>query len=222
MVAEVLKVSSELFLGFMRSQASPASQEAVWQRSEELRQLNVNCRWSSIVVDERSPKETTPVDPYGRNRSPTDIVRAGERAPNAPGLVMLPTAEGAGTAQQTTSLFDIFKVSRHTVLIFSDETDKDERIVAVLKAYPAELLQIVFIHAEAAGGASASDAAHLSVLDRDGHAHAGYHVQKSNLTVIIVRPDGVVGGIIFSGGGAKRYFDGVFSAMGKPQVRGSL
>ena len=222
MVAEVLKLSSELFLSFMKSQASPASQEAVWQRSEELRQLNVNCRWSSIVVDERSPKETTPVDPYGRNRSPTDIVRAGERAPNAPGLVTLPTTEGAGTTQRTTSLFDIFKVSRHTVLVFSDGTDKDERIVAVLKAYPAELLQIVLIHAGAANGVSASNAAYLSVFDRDGHAHAGYQVQRGSFTVIIVRPDGVVGGIVYSGGGAKRYFDVVFSAMGKLQIRGAL
>ena len=223
MVAEVLKASSELFINFTKAQAIGASHEVAWKRSEELHQLDVHCRWSSIVIDERSPKETIPVDPYGLKHLPTDIVRAGDRAPNAPGLVILSAAKEAGIPLQTTSLFDVFKVSHHTVLIFSDESDKAERVTAALKMYPAELLQVVFIHATAAGtDSSPSDTAYLGVLDRDGHAHEGYQVQTGRFTLVIVRPDGIVGGIVFGGGGVRRYFDCVFSALRDPKIRGLL
>lgn len=221
-VAEVLRLSSELFINFLRSQATPASQAEVWRRGDELRQLDVHCRWSSIVVDERSPKETSPVDPYGRRHLSTDIVRAGERAPDAPGLVVLSAGEGAGETQRTTtSLFDIFGIAHHTVLIFSDGTDKDGRVMAVLKAYPAELLRVVVIHAETAGAAFTSPVAHMRLLDRDGHAHEEYQVPKGRFTVVIVRPDGIIGGIVFGEGGVKHYFGGIFNAL-RLQIRGML
>lgn len=117
-IAEMLKKSSGLFNNSARSEATGADKQSSWRRGGELHQFGVHCRWSSIVLDERTPKEDEPVDPYGRNHSPTDVVRAGERAPDAPGLAIL----GAATPE-TTTLFKLFDVSRHTVLIFSDGTD---------------------------------------------------------------------------------------------------
>ena len=213
-VAEMLKMSSELFVNFVKAKAIPADREAAWQRGEALRQLNVHCRWSPIVLDERSPKDIAPVDPYGRQHSPADIVRAGERAPDAPGLDVLLAAEDATASQQTTSLFNIFKVSHHTVLIFADGTDKVAGVTSALKAYPAELLRIVFICTNVSDSYASPGIGFLSVYDRDGHAHEGYHVQKGNLTVVIVRPDGIIGGIVFGEDGVKRYFDKVLGTMG--------
>ena len=57
--------------------------EEGWKRGGELMQLGVNCCWSSIVVDERTPKPEGPeeVNPYG-DVSDTSL-RAGDRAPDA-------------------------------------------------------------------------------------------------------------------------------------------
>lgn len=222
-VAEMLKLSSQLFVEFLKAKAVPADREAAWQRGDELRQLDVHYRWSPIVVDERSPKETAPVDPYGRKHLPTDIVRAGERAPDAPDLVVHSAVGGVDTAQQTTeALFNVFGVSHHTVLIFSDGTDKVGRVVSALKAYPAGLLRVVLIRADTSVASLPSDAVYLSVLDHEGYAHEGYQVPKGGFTVIIVRPDGIVGGVVLGADGVKRYFDGVFSALAKVPIRGLL
>ncbi|KAH9911199.1 uncharacterized protein B0H18DRAFT_385348, partial [Fomitopsis serialis] len=91
-------------------------QDAAWRgRQDQLKQLGINYRWSSILVDEihavdaeEAKRET--VDAYGALGG--DGLHAGDRAPDAPALVDLKSG-GA----EPTSLFNIFAPTHHTVLL---------------------------------------------------------------------------------------------------------
>ena len=179
--------------------------KAPWdQWSEELKQLGVNYRWSSILVDERhgadaKAKEGT-IDAYGALGG--DGLHAGDRAPDAPGLVNLKTPG-------TTSLFDIFRPVRHTVLVFSKDASVAQDVLTALKAYPEGLVRSVVIIPQD-GAETVSADADLVLKDGEGHAYAGYGCSPSASTVIVVRPDGVVGAIAAGVSGVKKYFGTVF------------
>ena len=214
-IAEMLKLSSTLFNKFVQAKSGGKDRENAWKRGGDLHQFGVNYRWSPIVLDERTPKEDTPVDPYGHTRSPTDILRAGERAPDAPGLVILAAKGGFNMAHATTSLFSLFGASHHTVLIFSDGSEKVSEVVAALRAYPADLFKTVLVRTDTSAPLSAPDGVDWCVLDRDAHAHEGYQVQKHEFLVVVVRPDGSIGGITRGADGTGRYFNGVFNNVAK-------
>lgn len=216
-IAEMIKLSSTLFNKFVQAKAGGKDRENAWKRGGDLHQFGVNYRWSPIVFDERTPKEDKPVDPYGHasDSSPTGVVRAGERAPDASGLIILAAKGGFNAAHPTTSLFSMFSASHHTVIVFSNGTDKVQEVIAVLRAYPTGLLKTVLVRNDTTAPLSAPDGVDWSVLDRDGHAHEGYKVQKDELLVVIVRPDGSVGGIVRGADGVGRYLDGVFSTVTK-------
>ncbi|KZT68267.1 monooxygenase [Daedalea quercina L-15889] len=178
---------------------------AGWKRGGDLRQLGVNYRWSSIVVDERTPKPEGPesVNPYG---SGTDgSLRAGDRAPDAPGLVPVHGGEA-------TSLFSMFRPDHHTVLLFNVPTQEAEPIVEVVKSYPTDLVNTVSIFPQGTSDSEVVGRPGLSFVDRDGHAFAGYQLSPEKPAVVIVRPDGVVGGIVYGSDGLKKYFGAIFSA----------
>lgn len=220
-IAEMLKKSTKLFDDAQQVKADGTNLEQAWHRGGELHMLGVNGRWSSIVLDERTPKETTPVDPYGvtRTEANVNIVRAGERAPDAPGLQLVgPSTLENG--QQTTSLLDIFGPSYHTVLIFSDETNKAGQMASMLRVYPADLLRTIIIHSNDTKRISDNAGADVSVVDRDGHAHDGYQVAKGEFMTFIIRPDGVVGGVVRRMQGAKQYLDNLF--VGGTQIMAHL
>jgi len=213
-IAEMLKKSTKLFNDAARAKGDGTYSEKAWYRGGELHMLGINYRWSSIVVDERTPKEETPGDPYGVLASGVgDVVRAGERAPDAPGLIVLRPGVGTGPQQETTSLFNIFGPSYHTALIFSDGTEKAEKIASHLGVYPPELLRKVLVYGDGIHSQATFDNTDVSVVDRDGQAHGGYQVQKDEFLVIIVRPDGVIGGIVRGTNGVMCYFDGVFATQ---------
>ena len=214
-IAEMLKLSSTLFNNFVQAKSGGKDRENAWKRGGDLHQFGVNYRWSPIVLDERTQKEDKPVDPYGHTRSPEAIVRAGERAPDASGLVILAAKGGFNAAHPTTSLFKLFDASHHTVLLFSDGSNKVSQVVTALQAYPTDLLKTVLVRTETSPPLSAPDGIDWSVLDRDGHVHAGYQAEKHEFLVVVVRPDGSIGGILRGADGTKRYFDGVFSAIAK-------
>jgi hypothetical protein len=46
--------------------------------------------------------------------------------------------------------------------------------------------------------------------DHDGHAYTGYAVNRARGTVIVVRPDGVIGAVAFGVERTERCFDGIF------------
>lgn len=221
-IAEMLNIPSHLFNDFLLHKTGGPDASAVWRRGGDLHQFGINYRWSPILIGERSPKETIPIDPYGHSHSSADIVRAGDRAPDAPGLVVL-SSTGRAPEQATTSLFTLLGVSHHTVLIFDkgSVTDKFARVLSDFQVYPAPLLHPILIHADIPISSSLPAVAYLSVVDRDKHAHEAYQLRMDEYMVVIVRPDGIVGGVTCSVDGARRYFDGIFGQL-KPERASKL
>lgn len=211
-IAQMLKTSSELFDETIAAKRDGKTSEKAWYRGGYLHQLGVNYRWSSIVVDERAPPESAPVDPYGVHRQATDIVRAGERAPDAPDLLIL-GMDGA-TEEQTTSLFRIYSPSCHTVLLFDGTFSEDAPLLHTLHNLPPSMVRTVLILPEKSPGLPGRrpDGIDSVLLDQHGHAYRSYFVARDTPTIVIVRPDGAVGGIVFGLDGLTQYFRGVFSA----------
>jgi len=88
--------------------------ESAMERGRLLYMLGVNYRTSPIAVDEfAAAAGIAPVPPYTLDKS--DELVAGDRAPDAPGLV-----EGIESA--TVTLFgDVFGPTHHTVLVFAPD-----------------------------------------------------------------------------------------------------
>lgn len=198
--------------------SDPGSSDA-WNRGGELKQLGVNYRWSSIVIDERTDNADQhavhrPLDPYGALGNDTTTVRAGDRAPDAPGLLPLnvKTQPDGSVNDATVSLFRVFGPSHHTVLFFAGQVDEVTPIVQKLRQYPPHALQTAMIYPAGTVGAEYLEVTDVMLLDEGEHAYGNYACGKASLTVIIVRPDGVIGGIVFSLDGVLAYFRRVFSA----------
>jgi hypothetical protein len=163
------------------------------RRPQILFQLGVNYRWSSIVVDEQ-PKEEGEEEvsaAYGSQNSNT--LRAGDRAPNSPGLI----------GEDKKTLFDIFRPTRHTVLLFSH----DQETVKALKKAPAGSVHIVRVVSKGETAGSGHDTV---FIDSDGYARKIYSPTANGFQTFIIRPDGVVGAIVKTVGGVEKYLKGVF------------
>lgn len=176
-----------------------------WKRGKALSMLGVNYRWSPLVLEERmaiqKDVEMMKAHSYGGYE---DGLAAGDRAPEAPGLVS--TKDGTET-----SLFKIFDMTQHTVLVFPSRHESDvapKSVSAVLRVTDALVggtVQTVMVSRSAA--AKPFD---ICLCDRDGHAHDAYFIQDDTLTVVIIRPDAYIGGIVHSAEGVTRYFANIF------------
>lgn len=208
MVAEMLNISTALQnLAYEKTRA-----EDGWlERGGKLLQLGVHYRGSPIVVDET---EDGAGGAKGDAYSGDDLLKGGDRAPDAPELVHLRVSDGA-VGGRTTRLFDIFKPHLHTVLLFSSASAIEERtaVLEALQKYPKGCVQSAVVHTwEVHGEIAGLDFATMVLKDRIGHAYQGYAVvpRAEALTVYIVRPDGVIGGLVHGVEGVHAYFSGIF------------
>ncbi|EED85350.1 hypothetical monooxygenase [Postia placenta Mad-698-R] len=181
-----------------------------WTRSHDLKMLGVNYRWSSIVLDERhlqqtSGKEKPLIDAYGTNTS--DGLHAGDRAPDAPGLAVVETGN---VGSETTTLFRIFSSTRHTVLIFSSDSDQIAAVLGLAKKLPPRFVRTVVILPQDSAPLSAASGADIVCIDQDGHGYTGYSAGTERAIVAVVRPDGVVGALAGGATGLEAYFRNVF------------
>ena len=168
------------------------------RRPKILQQLGVNYRWSPIVVDEQ-PKEEgeEPVSGAYKPEDPS-VLKAGDRAPDSPGLVRIDGREEKKT------LFDIFRPTRHTVLLFGE----DKEVLEVLKKAPAGSLYTVLVVPKESGTTDAGvDAVFVDV---EGYAHTYYPPANKGFKTIIIRPDGAVGAIVKGKDGVEKYLKVVF------------
>ncbi|KAG7094401.1 hypothetical protein E1B28_008001 [Marasmius oreades] len=186
------------------------SQDAVgwqgWVRGWEIRQLGINYRGSPILVDERYTDSDEPVDPYRSGLDET--VHAGDRAPNAPGLVV-PGKEGK------IDLFDVLDVVSHTVIVFEPEPEPSlvsrlkEEVDGLVDSYPRGSVKSVVIYPQRAELLSlAKDGSVL--VDGEGYAHEHYKVKQDEAIVVVVRPDGYIGAVVRGSSGVKEYFTRIF------------
>ncbi|KZT64163.1 monooxygenase [Daedalea quercina L-15889] len=181
--------------------------DKAWRRGSVLKMLGINYRWSSIVVDERSPdKPKEAVNVYGGEKG--GDLRAGDRALDAPAL------SPVSGDQTPTSFFHIFRPVYHTVLLFTADTSAAAPILEALKRYPSGSLKIVVVYPRnTAGNANPVAGADLAVVDTEGHAYAAYGASPERTLAVVVRPDGVVGAVVYGLEGLKAYFGAVFSAI---------
>ncbi|KAJ7167514.1 FAD binding domain-containing protein [Mycena filopes] len=148
------------------------------QHPDRMRMLGVNYRGSSIVCEE--PGVGVELDAYAGAAG--GKIQAAYRAPDAPELV----AAGPGTPSAATRLFDVFRGTTHTALVFGGDVER----------------------------ATASDAQKFDAVleDRAGHAYRVYGVDAEALTVVVVRPDGFVGVVASNAEGIQRYFQKILIA----------
>ncbi|THV04333.1 hypothetical protein K435DRAFT_905012, partial [Dendrothele bispora CBS 962.96] len=184
-IATMLNKTTELFHKTFGSQGRDG-----WVRGNELKQFGMNYRGSPVVIDQKYTEAEETSDPY---RSGDDgSVRAGDRAPDAPGLVKISSSAEVSKDKDALTFFDMFKPSSHIVITFAGERPAEEvdAILATKTAYSK---------------------ANYVLLDRDGHAYKGYVVSESEISVVMVRPDGYIGALMFQPEALKSYFSKIFA-----------
>ena len=160
-IAAMLNKTTELFERvFPLDDRIPEMKETSWDRSADLHQLGDNYRGSPIVLDERTKDDGAAYNAYGTEGD--TLLRAGDRAPDSPGLVVSGTSE-------TKALYEIFHANHHTVLVFGSDTENTSKgIEGLLKRFPQELFRLVNIAPQGTspvrGTAGQNE---LSVEDRD-------------------------------------------------------
>lgn len=195
-IANVLGKTTEL-LNRNFAQGAVAAGGKAWERGPEMYQLNVNYRGSPIVFDELE------------SEMEKDVlrVRAGDRAPDAPGLVAVSKGVNA------TQLFDLFKPTRHIALLFPQAELEVAPLVSALAKYPENTVDIVAVLPK---GSTLTDESsqwgiNLVVLDNSEHAWNTYPT-ADGATVVIVRPDGYIGVVAKSAEGLESYRKIIFNA----------
>ncbi|KAL1726739.1 FAD binding domain-containing protein [Schizophyllum commune] len=169
-----------------------------WQRGGALFQLRINYRWSEIVLDERRGREDEAEDERESAYVGGKGVCAGDRAPDAP-------VEGP-----VSRLFDLFKLPRHVALVFS-EAGEIIAVEAVASELPAGMCEVAAVlPASSKRSASTSSLAVVRLLDVEELARRAYEV-TSDPTIVVVRPDGVIGAIVKDAKGVKTYFRRIFA-----------
>jgi hypothetical protein len=188
-----------------------------WMRGRSLFMLGINYEWSPIVLDDhraRPTREEGAARAYGADALP-EGVRAGDRAPDAPGLRVL-----AGTwfaPGSTPALFDAFRPNHHTVLFFDRAAatatpDLLEPMLTVVLRQPADIVRTALVLGSETIYATTSPV-DVTLFDAQGYAFKHYDISKdaSALTAVVVRPDGVIGAIVRSGGALEQYFKLIFN-----------
>ncbi|KAI0039056.1 hypothetical protein FA95DRAFT_1103746 [Auriscalpium vulgare] len=175
-----------------------------WLRPDALLMLGVHYRWSSLVLDQRQAgKVEEAINTYGS--SIVSSIRAGDRAPDAPGLVNIRTGD-------ICRLFDVYKVTYHTVLIFIDQAEDAGPALNTIARYPVGRIYSVVIYPSSTAGIVDVPGADLAVHDHDHHACVGYGVPSGAETkdLVIVRPDGFVGALVSGDVGVESYFHNIY------------
>ncbi|TFY80324.1 hypothetical protein EWM64_g3688 [Hericium alpestre] len=184
---------------------------SVWPSPVHLDQLGVNYRWSPIVIgDGVENLHVIAEESGGMDTGSSYIIdrgealRPGDRAHDAYGLLDLKT----GAIKR---LFDIFGVEHHTILFFVDGHMDFSSFVPSLGRIPRELIQTVVLHRSGASISDLDNSTDFVLYDSGGHAHAAYRPEASSRSIVIIRPDGVVGALLGDMEGVNKYFSGVLS-----------
>ncbi|OCB87443.1 hypothetical protein A7U60_g5348 [Sanghuangporus baumii] len=174
-----------------------------WPKSLlDLRQFGVNYRWSSIIVDDRPD-----ADPVGTYDATLGKPHAGDRAPEAPGLIDVKNTT-------KTSVFKMLVSFRHTVLVFTDTLEEATPFINELKRTPASMFKWAVILPQSMVSSRigiAPSVEGLLLIDYDNHAYTNYLPDESR-RVAVIRPDGVIGALTGSPIGLQKYLELIFVA----------
>ncbi|KZV71983.1 hypothetical protein PENSPDRAFT_751360 [Peniophora sp. CONT] len=203
-IREMLRLTSTITAISYRTDAPNAS---IWKRPRSITQLGVHSRWSSIVRDELREEELVvestnleTVRAYGAEDGMVGRLHAGDRAPDAPGLI-----EGRGQSGAT-SVFDFIRSTRHVVLVFDVALEKE--VAEYIGKLPNGTAWAVALVKQ---GERALWPALPRLTDAEGHAQRAYGVNEG-IKVAVIRPDGVVGALLKGARGLNEYFSKIFTS----------
>ena len=171
-------------------------------------QLAVTYRGSSIVYNDEGAERRDPATlGSGHNKESETAAQPGDRAPETPGLV------DVRNPPATLSLFDIFAPSVHSGLVFAGNGGSDalHPLSSVIARQPEGTVRpdcqsrIGITRA----AARVNGLFEHMLVDRDGHAHAGYNVSGEK---VVVQSDGFIGARVHSTTGIDRYFGRIFAS----------
>lgn len=192
-----------------------------------LLQLGVNYRWSPIVLDERKAlqvrKAAAEEGLYSDYGYSTDDIakdcygtesdgqlRAGDRAPDSSHLLPADPNKPTGLfTRKSVRLFQLFDAARHTALIFPALVGCG-LVLKELARYPKDLVRSVVIVKHGGSIPASSSSADFVLEDSQGYAHNSYLTNTCGL--IIIRPDGIIGGILHDHLSVHRYFRSVMAS----------
>lgn len=181
--------------------ADVSMEEAFTRNEMKTRMLGINYRGSSIVLDERNGAQQNNIgnNPY---ECLDGKLCAGDRAPDASGLVYLHGGQGS------TSLFTLFSGLVHTVIIFSPSAKAiPENVTPSLMLFPESIARnlILILHPD---DQNEDVERGFAVVVRDGASHAmrAYKASPTTGGLVVIRPDGYVGAVACGVKGVSDYF----------------
>ncbi|KAL1707442.1 FAD binding domain-containing protein [Schizophyllum commune] len=175
--------------------------DEAWHRRGPLHMLGIHYRWSPIVMDQR--RSPPSADERESAYVGSEGLCAGDRAPDAP-------VEG-----DAARLFDLFKITRHTVLVFSADLAFVDEVTATIDKIPNGLCDVAVVLPRGTTPETFVNTKAAKVLtDKDGEAYKAYEVYDGNPTVFVVRPDGVIGAVVKNGEGVENYFSKLVNVVG--------
>jgi 2-polyprenyl-6-methoxyphenol hydroxylase-like FAD-dependent oxidoreductase len=173
-------------------------------RSPILYMLGINCRFSTIVLDEFvTSVEGRPINAYGMLDE--GHLEAGDRAPDAPNMLQVGRAE-----PDETTLFSLYRPWYHAVLVFAPSLADASPILGALEVYDKGVVRSAVVLPSSASVTHVATAADLVLVDREGYAYSAYLMEAGQTKVFVIRPDGVIGAIVHGGEGVKKYFSKIF------------
>ncbi|KAJ7031985.1 FAD binding domain-containing protein [Mycena alexandri] len=194
-IAQMLQLTTELFhKTFDPLNSGDKSDDSGWKRGPDMAMLGVNYCGSSIVQEEPDA-----VAGSAYLKAEGGRVQAAYRALDASGLIH------SGSEDTPTTLFSVFRASSHTVLLFGSDAPTRAQIAEAVGQFPTGLVRMVEVLPQGHSSGDVTGSV-LILQDREGHAYKGYKLQPDEFTVVVVRPDGVVGAVARSAEGVKRYF----------------
>jgi hypothetical protein len=209
-IASMLNITTEIY---NKSSARGFIRGNDW--GYELRQFGVNYRGSPLIVDEIHDDgiEVASIDHYRAGED--GFVHAGDRAPEASDLVPVVQPASSGQTTGTTRFFDIFRPQKHTVLIFIGSGRNDiEELIQTLSGYPAGTIQTIFVYPQSTSGSpstSIPSGVDSALVDQSGYAYKHYVIDEEKGGIVVVRPDGWIGGLLNDVAGMKKYFGKIFA-----------
>ncbi|KAG1791730.1 FAD binding domain-containing protein [Suillus plorans] len=199
--AERLPVISEM-LGVTTSilNKTMASKEPQIERGSVLFMLGINCRFSTIVLDEFvTSVEEKPINAY--RVLDEGHLEAGDRAPDAPNMLHVGRAELG-----VTTLFSLYRPWYHTILVFAPSLADATPVLGALETYDKSVVRSAVVLPSSASVTSVASPADLVLVDQEGHAYSAYLMEAGQTKVFVIRPDGVIGAIVHGAEGVKKYF----------------
>jgi hypothetical protein len=172
-------------------------------RTPILFMLGINCRFSTIVLDEFvTPVEGKPINAYGVLDE--GHLEAGDRAPDAPNMLQVGRSE-----PDVTTLFSLYRPWYHTTVVFAPSLADATPILGTLEACNKSVVRSAVVLPSSASVTPVASPADL-LVDQEGYAYSAYLVEAGQTKVFVIRPDGVIGAIVHGAEGVKKYFSKIF------------